>query len=474
MRTLRLVLALLALGSPAAAGDPQRPNVVVILADDVGWRDVGHAGSRYPTPAIDRLASEGLTFTRAYAAAPSCSPTRAALLTGRHPARLGLTHAIRNRDYLLAREPAPVRPQPRRKYLVTPSATHLPEDAPTIAARLEAAGYATGFVGKWHLGEPPHGPGAHGFGWARDVGFYSASPYFQPWMVANPGEGQETYLTDRITADAVEFLRENRERPFFLWVSHFAVHGPWEAKPEEIARLEGLVDADSDQPSALYGAMLASLDQSVGAITEEIDRLGLGERTLVLFTSDNGPRLEKNEPLTSTAPLRGGKEELYEGGLRIPLVARWPGTISAGGSTAFPWVSMDLYPTVLELTGLERAASEAPDGLDLTRILRGESAPAEPRTLLFHVPHPPHRSALLIGDTKLVHRYDGPDELFDLATDPGEAHDLAGERTEDVRALREALLRRLAAMGARMPVPNPGYDPSLAPVDRDSGEDDED
>jgi len=476
----RIFFALLGLFGPLGAHSagaqeervrPARPNVLLILADDLGWKDVGYQGSAYPTPNIDRLAREGLVLSHAYAASPCCSPSRAALLTGRHPARLGLTRATRNRDYLEERDPSRVRPTPAHMPWLDPgSRTHLPEGTPTLGERLGAAGYATAFVGKWHIGEPPHDPHAHGFPWAHSVGFYSASPYFPPYSVQLPKtKPQAGYLTDQLTEDALAFLREPRERPFFLVLAHFAVHGPWQAKPELVERFRKELDPAAPQGNATYAAMIASLDEGVGRVLDELDRLGLAESTLVLFTSDNGPSLAKDEPLTSVAPLRGGKLDLYEGGLRVPFVARWKGTIRAQSQSAYPASFLDLYPTLLDLCGLERGPGEAPDGLDLAPLFAGEELPAR-GPLYFYVPHGRRpRAAVLDGGEKLVRYFGGADELYDLGADPGEAHDLAGERATRARALGDDLAAWLARMGVRPLERNPGYDPA-APV---PGQDDE-
>ena len=440
---------------------PAHPNIVFILADDLGWKDVGFQGSAYPTPHLDRLASEGLVFTRAYAAAPSCSPTRAAILTGKHPARLGLTHAIRNKDYLDAREPVQEKVEPRGRFLVPGSLTHLPEGERTIATRLSAAGWDTGYVGKWHLGEPPYVPQSFGFEHAAAVGYYSSSPYTPPYRLRQLSPGKPaSYLTDCLTEEALRFLRQPRERPFFLFLAHFAVHGPWQGKPELVQRFERTLDPASAQGNAEYAAMIASLDESVGAVLSALEELGLEEETLVVFTSDNGPTLAKERPITSVAPLRGGKLELYEGGIRVPLVLRWKGRIAPGSRCDLPVTSMDFYPTLLALCGLEREMNEAPDGRDLAALVTG-GKPPERQPLFFHVPNATRpRAAILSGDLKLLHFFEGEDELYDLSTDPGEQHDLAPRDPERAALLRAELLAWLTSLGTPLPVPNPAHDPA--------------
>ena len=465
---LPLLLCALSCAESAPAPPPaSRPNFVFILADDVGWKDVGYAGSAYRTPFIDRLAERGVVFTQAYAAAPSCSPTRASILTGRHPARIGLTKAIRIKDYQDARKPPPPRPRPDLKMLGPPSLTYLPLEETTFAERLREAGYATGFVGKWHLGQPAYHPEKQGFTWTRAVGSFSASPYFPPFQVDDPGDvAPGEYLTDHLTDEAIGFLREHAEEPFLLYVSHFAVHGPWQGKPRDVARLAKELDPDAPQGNPTYGAMIESLDAGVGKLVEALEELGLAENTVVVFTSDNGPTLEKFETYTTTAPLRGGKLDLYEGGIRVPTVVSWPGAIGEAVCDE-PIVSMDFYPTFLRLAGLDPAptpaASALPDGgtidgLDLSPLLFG-SGSLDRDTLYFHVPHRHMSAGIRRGDRKLVHFFGERTELYDLAADPGEAHDLAAADPARAEPLRGELFRWLEEIGAGMPRENPDYDP---------------
>ena len=450
-----------------AARAPERFNVVFILADDLGFKDVGFQGSAYATPNLDRLAAEGVVFSHAYAASPMCSPTRAAILTGEHPARLGITRAIRNSDYLAARPDAEPPGESRARFLQPPSATHLADGQRTIAARFLAAGWRTGFVGKWHLGEAPYLPEHHGFEVQRAVGSASASPYFVPFRLRDLGiKPPAPYLTDHLTEEALLFLRERRDEPFFLFLAHYAVHAPLEAKPELVRHWRRALARGTPQSNPTYAAMIESLDQSVGRILDELDRLELAEETLVVFTSDNGPTLVSADPITTVAPLRGGKLDLYEGGVRVPLVVRWKGRFAPARRDEIV-TSMDFYPTLLALAGLERASDEAPDGVDVSALLGGGLA-AERGPLHFHVPHGEPRSAIVERSTKLIHFFDGRNELYDLAADPGEAQDLSASRPERARELEAELLRWLSAVGAGMPRENPAYDPD-APAEPKDG-----
>ena len=340
--TLVCALLTMLLALAPAVGAAERPNVVLILADDLGWADLGCYGSKYhKTPNIDRLARAGARFTNAYAAAPICSPTRAALMTGKYPARLNLT------DWLPGR---PDRPDQRLLHPVI--VQELPLSEKTLPASLKKAGYVTGHIGKWHLGD---GPEKHGF----DVsigGDRAGSPrsYFAPYKGADgrfilglekAPEGE--YLTDRLSAEAESFIEANRDRPFFLYLAHYAVHIPLKAKAEMTAKYKpGRV---SEQGNPIYAAMIESLDDSVGRVLKKLDDLKLAGRTLVVFTSDNGGLCVAegpNTPPTINAPLREGKGFLYEGGLRVPLLLSWPGVTKAGSTVATPAHSIDLVADV--------------------------------------------------------------------------------------------------------------------------------
>jgi arylsulfatase A-like enzyme len=459
---LRAVALALLVAGCALETESARPNIVLILADDLGWKDVSMAGSAYSTPRIDALAAEGLRFTQAYAASPACSPTRAALFTGRSPARLGLTRAIRGKDYRSEGQPTPASisgwPWPSQPYA---SATYLPADVPTFADVLRGAGYETVFFGKWHLGRSDHGPQQHGFERAALVGSVGASNYFPPYQVElGQGRRPDEYLTDRLTDEAVAFLEEEHARPFLLVLAHFAVHEPIQGKPELVQRLAPTLVPGAPQSSANYAAMLWSLDEGVGRVLDTLARRGLADETLVVFTSDNGPLLERGERLTTTEPLRGSKLELYEGGVRVPFLVRWPGHVPAGAASAVPVVSMDLYPTLLAIAGVAPPGGPS-DGLDLAPLFGG--ATALPRSRLhFFQPHRESAAALRDGDWKLVHFFGRHSELYDLARDPGERHDLAAAEPERARALERDLLAWIEASGAPLPVPNPEYDPARA------------
>ena len=375
--------------------NPQRPNVVLIVADDLGGADLGCYGSKFHrTPALDQLAASGVRFTDAYAACPVCSPTRAALMTGKVPARLNLT------DWLPGRADRP--DQMLRRPIIR---QELPLEETTLAEALKAAGYATAHIGKWHLGGEGFGPREQGFD-VNIAGDHTGTPrsYFAPYRGGKKGEagavmpGLENapageYLTDRLTAEAEKFIEAHRAEPFFVYLPHYGVHTPLKAKAEMIATYpswDGVPHGKQENP--IYAAMLESVDASVGRIVAQLEKLGLLENTLVIFTSDNGglATLEgPNTPATNNSPLREGKGWLYEGGIRVPLIISGPGIakVPAGGAARTdktPVWSCDILPTVLELAGLAPAAKV--DGVSLCGLLKGGAAPQR-EALCWHYPH---------------------------------------------------------------------------------------
>ncbi len=457
-------LSLLLFAALAPTAYAAEPNVVLIVADDLGGRDLGCTGSTYHhTPNLDRLAKEGMRFTDAYAACPVCSPSRAALLTGKYPARLNLT------DWL------PGRPdRPDQKLLRPAIIQHLPLEEVTLAEALKAAGYATAHVGKWHLGGAGFLPTDQGFD--RNVaGDQTGSPrsYFAPFrnkQGAMPGLEDAPageYLTDRLTAEAVKFVEANRDRPFFLYLPHYAVHIPLRAKQAMIDKYRPGPPGRQGNPT--YAAMVESVDEGVGRVLQALDDLKLADRTLVIFTSDNGGLATAegpNTPATSNAPFREGKGYLYEGGVRVPLIVRGPG-VKVGATTGVPVSGIDLFPTVLDVCGVKCDAK--PDGVSLLPALKGGTIDRD--ALYWHYPHYSNQGgkpggAVRTGDLKLVEFYEnGRRELFDVRRDPGETRNLAADRPEAVTELAAKLDRWRKAVGARMPTPNPKYVPNPQAAD---------
>lgn len=472
-----LALACLALSRPQAV---RPPNVVVLVADDLGWRDLGCTGSSfYATPNLDRLAAEGTRFETAYAAAPVCSPSRAALLTGKAPARLDTT------DFFGGSRKGALLPAPYIR--------HLPLAEVTLAEALREAGYRTAFLGKWHLGGEGFLPQEQGFD--LNVGGcawgHPSKGYFAPWQIPgydDAGVEPGTYLTRHLTDRAVEFIEgsasESSDAPFLCWLSYYVVHTPLQAPPELRAPFEARRDAlaydDATrwgregarkvrlvQDDATYAGMVAALDESVGRVLDALDRLGLAEDTLVVFTSDNGGLSTSEGHPTCNLPARAGKGWVYEGGLRVPMIWRGAG-VAAGRRALAPAIGMDLYPTVLELCGLPPRPAQHVDGVSLARTLTGtddEVAAAELRKLCFHYPHYGNQgaspcAAIRVGDLKLVEWFENDRrELFDLAHDLGERTDLASLRTATVRALARDLAQWRADVDAKLPTPNPDFQP---------------
>jgi len=469
LASLALVLATCS-GSPAVQ-NRSRPNFVVFLVDDLGWTDLDVQGSDlYQTPNIDRLAAEGVRFTNAYAACTVCSPTRAALMTGMYPARTHVTDWIRGHI------------RPYAKLRVPDWTMKLEHRYTTIAEALKAAGYRTAHVGKWHLmptGEPDQDdylPTRHGFDVNIGGNQWGSPPtYFHPYRRRGrtigplpPGGKEGDYLTDRLTDEALKILDEWRDEPFFLYFAYYAVHTPIMANDEETARFRPLVKEGMRHRNPVYAAMVAAVDRSVGRVRAKLAELGAADRTVIIFTSDNGglDRHGTGDP-TENAPLREGKGTAYEGGVRVPAIVYWPGVTPAGATSDEPVITMDYYPTILEIAGVEGDPEHNAhvDGLSLVPLLKNPQARLNRDALYWHYPHyhaqgaTPY-SAIRAGDWRLVEFFeDGHAELYNLADDLGETHDLAAEMPEKVKELRARLEAWRNSVGAQLPTPNPDYDP---------------
>ncbi len=467
--------------SPARAATPLRPNVVFILADDLGWADTTLYGQTkfYRTPNLERLAKRGMTFNRAYSASPLCSPTRASILTGLNPARIGITspvcHETEERLQATSGKNGPA----GNKATVCTSATRLKTEYVTLAESLKAAGYATGHFGKWHLGPEPFSPLQQGFD--VDVPHYAgpgpAGSYVAPWKFkdfdADPGEPNQ-HLEDRMAKEAVAFMEKNKERPFFLNYWMFSVHAPFNAKTNLIEKYRSRVNPADPQRSPTYAAMVESMDDAVGTLMRTLDRLGLTDKTLIVFFSDNGGNMYNevdNTTPTSNAPLRGGKATLYEGGVRVPCVVCWPGTVAGGSRSDAVIQSCDFYPTLLEMLALKPAEGQRFDGISIVPALEGR--PLQRESILTFFPHDPRvpewlppAVSVLCGDWKLIRIFHGGEQgahrwkLFNLASDLGETRDLAAQepqRVKDMDARIDAFLRDTHAV---VPLPNPAFDPA--------------
>jgi arylsulfatase A-like enzyme len=452
MKTFGWLNALLFLFLGSLQGQ-SKPNIVVIMADDLGWYDTRFQGNKeLETPFLDRFVKQGMLFSHGYAAAPVCTPTRAAMMTGMSPARLTITnHAPGHREDMVPEG---------RKLAGAEKLTYLPLEATTLAERLrEEAGYATGFVGKWHLShrkgknekgeryEPFLRPEHQGFD-LNVGGFDRGGPptYFAPYKIPGLEEAEEgEYLPDRLADECIDFISKNKEKPFFLTFWNYSVHYPIEAPKDLIGKYQ---KRGVENPA--YAGMIEGMDRSIGKILKSLDDLELSENTLVIFTSDNGS-------LFGNGPLRANKGHLYEGGIRVPWVIRWPGKIKAGSVNHTPVITTDVFPTILEVAGLKPKETVPLDGASLIPLFTGNGE-WKRESIFFHYPnyafHKKNRLGSVIrkGKHKLIRFYDDDSvELYDLEADPGEKRDLAESEPHLALKLRNELERWLEESGAKHP-----------------------
>jgi arylsulfatase A len=446
-----------------------RPNIVLIVIDDLGWSDLACYGSKfYRTPNIDRLAADGMRFTQAYSACPVCSPTRAALMTGKYPARLHLTDWLpgmgdRTTNKLL-------RPEFRQE---------LPLEETTIAELLHDAGYVTGTIGKWHLGGEGFEPTRQGFG-TNVGGDHAGSPlsYFAPYArddrtmprLENAPEGE--YLTDRLAVEAEKFIEQHQKRPFFLYLPHYAVHTPIKAKADLIAKYRIVASArPGGQNNPVYAAMIDSMDEAVGRVMRKVESLALTENTIIIFTSDNGGLATAegpDTPSTINAPLREGKGYLYEGGIRVPLVVHWPAQIQASTTCDTPVISYDLFPTIAAICGL--AAEKPADGVSILPLLK-QARPLAREALYWHYPHYSPQGgkpggAIREGDFKLIEFYEqGRRELYNVVVDTSESTNLIDQDPGRVERMSAKLSAWRKEIDAQMMRPNPAFTPDTQAPD---------
>ncbi len=426
------------------------PNVIVVLADDLGWSELGSYGNTFnETRCLDRLADEGMRFTHAYASAPVCSPYRASLMTGQYPARVGIT------DYL----------RPDDVHALDPK--HI-----TIAKMLRRNGYMTGIIGKWHLSGYHHNgrkeisPCEHGFEetvLAENRGIGGGSykyPYHWNEEIEQRLPGEE-YLLDRQNQEALDFIERHKDRPFFLLLSHYAVHTRMLGHDELVAKYEAKPDSGKGRGAPRNNPHLAAqlevMDKGVGMISAKLEELGLTDDTILLFTSDNGGETK----VTTNAPLRGGKSELYEGGIREPFIIRWPGKIPPGVVCDQPISTVDLYPTFLELSGIAPDPRQHLDGISIAALLRGECEVLERNALYWYYPLPEKHflggrssNAIREGEYKLIEFFDDQSgELYNVVDDVGEDNDLSAAMPEKVAELRRDLAAWRSHVGVDMPAP---------------------
>ena len=457
-----------------------RPNFIFILIDDMGWKDVGCCGSMfYETPNLDRMAKEGVRFTNAYASCPVCSPTRASIMTGRYPARLGLT------DYIGGNA--------RGKLIDAPYIDHLPLEEKTIASALKDAGYRTYHVGKWHLGGETYYRERHGFD-INIAGCHWGAPrtYFSPYNIPNFENGPDgEYLTDRITDEAVKLIKNNGDKPFFMYLSHYAVHIPiqtpqsyikkYEQKAKELGLDQQKTFEEGDffpcehkrdrhiirrliQSDPSYAGMVENLDENIGRILETVEETGYAQNTVVFFTSDNGGLATAEGSPTCNLPLSEGKGWMYEGGTKEPLLIKYPNVIKPGGVCDFPITSTDFYPTILDMAGLDFLPEQHCDGLSFYGLLQDGST-MDRDAIFWHYPHYGNQggtpgSSVRCGDYKLIEFFeDSRLKLYNLLDDVSEENNIAEDKPNITKQLKEMLSDWRASVEAKIPESNPNYKP---------------
>lgn len=458
---MMLIAGMAASTISASAADSPQPNIVLLLADDLGWTGLGCFGSDfYETPNLDALARSGVKFTSAYAACTVCSPTRASVMTGKYPARLHLTDFIAGQN------------RPYAKLRIPDWTKRLDSSQTTVAEMLQSAGYRTAHVGKWHL--QGHGGDSEGT-LPTDQGFdvtYN-KPAGTKGYFLKPGTRSElntNYLTDALTDKACQFIEDSKADSFFLYFAYHVPHTPIQGRKDLVDHFQSKLDPDAVHNNPAYAAMVASLDQSAGRILAKLDQLGLTENTIVVFTSDNGgltQRYGKHDRFTENLPLRRGKGSAYEGGVRVPTIVRWPGVTKPGQVCDEPIMTIDYFPTFLEIAGVKQQRDATVDGRSIVPLLTDVNTNLG-RNLYWHYPHyhaggdGPY-SAIRSGNYRLIEFHeDDSIRLFDLGKDVGEKKDLSLEMPEKSAELRADLHRWRKSVDAQMPTENPDYNPKRA------------
>ena len=456
-----------------------KPNIIFVLIDDMGWKDLNCYGSEfYETPNLDRLASEGMMFTDAYATCPVCSPTRASVLTGKYPANVGVTDWIGSHA--------------RGKLIDAPYIDHLPLEEKSLATALKDGGYTTWHVGKWHLGQKEYYPEKQGFD-VNIAGCHWGHPkegYFSPYNIENLENGPEgEYLTDRITDEAIKLIEENENKPFFLNLWHYTVHTPIQAKKEDIEKFEnkakemGLdkIEAFEEgeyfpcdhkkhlrvkrrlvQSDPGYAAMVYNLDYNMGRIMDTLEEKGIADNTIIIFTSDNGGLATAEGSPTCNAPLSEGKGWMYEGGVREPLIVKWPGVVSKGSVCTEPVTSTDFYPTILEMADLPLIPEQHVDGVSILPLIKGEQK-FEREAIYWHYPHYGNQGgspgcSIRMGDYKLLEFFEDEHiELYNLREDIEEEKDLSKKMPQLASEMKKKLINWRKSVEAKIPEINPDY-----------------
>lgn len=448
-------------GKPADVKDAPKPNIIVIVADDLGWKDVGYNESTYyETPNIDRLAQQGIVCSNGYAGASNCAPSRACLVTGRNTPYHGV--------YTVS--PSDRGNKKTRKLIPIENTEFIEDSVYTIAEALKDAGYITGTFGKWHVSEDPKRDGFDvnfaGGPWGHPTSYFA--PYGKPQNIEAP---VDEYLTDRVTSEAIRFIESYKDKKFFLYLPFYAVHTPLQAKSEFIKKYTNKPGSEG-QDNAIYAAMIASVDENIGLIMKKLSDLKLDKNTIVIFTSDNGGICN----ISSQSPLRAGKGSYYEGGIRVPLIFRWPGVLPAESKSDFPVSNLDFYPTLANLAGIKKGIDHL-DGINVLPYLT-KNAESFNRPLFWHFPiylqayskgqdesrDPLFRTrpgtVMRYGNWKLHYYYEDKDvELYDLETDPGERNNLADKMPDKRDDLMKMMKNWLSTSGAKIPTEiNNDYD----------------
>jgi arylsulfatase A-like enzyme len=477
LKTVGVAAVSLSLTGITTPKPEKKLNVVFFLVDDLGWKDLGCFGSSfYETPNIDRLAAESMKFTNAYAACPVCSPTRASIMTGKYPARMD------NTDWFGAPQPEEVpRHHTKNKPLLpAPYSENLALEEVTLAEAFKEAGYKTFFAGKWHLGETQqHWPKRQGFDVNKGGhvwgGPWGGKRYFSPYGNPRLTDGPEgEHLPDRLARETVKFIRDNKDEPFLAYLSFYSVHTPlmsredlkqkYQAKKEKLGLkpdwvMEGERKVRAVQEHAVYAGMVDAMDQAVGKVLDALKEMGLDDNTAVFFMSDNGGLSTVGGTPTSNLPLRCGKGWLYEGGIREPMIIKWPGVARAGSTCDEPVISTDFYPTMLEMAGLASKPQQHVDGISMVPLLKGGRM--NRGAIYWHYPHYGNQggapgSAIRQGDWKLIEWFeDGRLELYNLKRDIGEKNNLADKHPKIVKRLHNKLIAWRKEVDAKYPSPNP-------------------
>lgn len=481
-KNIALFAIAVSLAIPSIQGADKKPNIVFILADDLGWADTtlyGHT-KLYKTPNIERLAKRGMTFTHAYSDSPLCSPTRSAIMTGLSPARTGITAPQCHLPQVVLKASEGKKGPGNKKATEPQAVTRLNTTYYTMAESFRDSGYATGHFGKWHLGPEPYSPIENGF----DVdiphwpGPGPAGSFVAPWKFKDfdPDPGQPNqHIEDRMAEEAVDFMEKHKEGPFFLNYWMFSVHAPFDAKKALIEKYRPDIDPKDPQRSPTYAAMVESMDDAVGTLLDALDRLGIAENTMVVFYSDNGGNMYDqvdNTSPTSNSPLRGGKATMFEGGIRVPLVIDWPGVTEPGTRSDAIVQGADFYPTFVAALDLKTEPDQEFDGVSILPALGGKLLDRKATFTYFpHAPPVPDwippAVAVHQGDWKLIRIFHGGEngehrwKLFNLKNDIGEKNDLSSSQPARVEAMDSLIEDFLKETKAARPLPNPEFKPAL-------------